>query len=58
MKELTRDEAVMFQIMSLLAIKHKCSFEINLETKEINFMGSMENETALALDIQAHFGKE
>lgn len=58
MNVLTREEAIVFQKMSLLAIKHKCSFEINLKTKEINFMGSLENETALALDIQAHFRKE
>ena len=57
MKQLTQEEAIMFQVMGLLAIKHKCSFEIDLKTKEISFTGSMENETALALDIQSYFGK-
>lgn len=58
MNNLTQDETMVFQVLSVLAVKHKCLFEIDIEKKEVNFTGSIENETALALDIQDYFGEE
>lgn len=55
---ITKEELATFQIIALLADKHNCQYEIDLETKIVDIIGNIKDETLMAIELAEYLNGE